>query len=100
MTIARTTVNWRLAVYVGGLVGGLLWAVLIGTALDESRSGALELTSLNWWRPIVSSAALLIVGAAAPAFARSIVLRSLGIALMIGALSGWVLIAAVALSVV
>ncbi len=93
----RTDVNWRLAVYVGGLVGGLLWAVLIGTALDENESGAMELISVNWWRPIVASAAVSIVGAAAAMFARSIVLRSLGIALMVGALSGWLLVAAVGL---
>jgi hypothetical protein len=93
-------VNWRLAVYVGGLVGGLLWAVLIGTALNETDSGAIELTSVNWWRPIMVSATVLIVGAAASMFARSIVSRSLGIGLMVGALSGWTLIIAVKLWVV
>lgn len=90
-------VNWRLAVYVGGLVGGVLWAVLIGTALNESDSGAIELTAVKWWRPIAASAAVLIVGAAASVFARSIVLRSLGIALSVGAFSGWTLVAAVTL---
>lgn len=40
--MSPAAVNWRLAVYVGGLVGGLLWAVLIGTALTETDSGAIE----------------------------------------------------------
>lgn len=98
--MSPAAVNWRLAVYVGGLVGGLLWAVLIGTALTETDSGAIELTSVNWWRPIMVSAAVLIAGAAASLFARSIVLRSLGIALAVGAFSGWTLITAVTLWVV
>lgn len=90
-------VNWRLAVYVGGLVGGVLWAVLIGTALNESDSGAIDLTSVNWWRPVMATAAVFVVGSAATVFARTIVLRSLGIALAVGALSGWTLVAAVTL---
>ena len=61
----RTDVNLRLAVYTGGLVGGLLWAVLVATAMNENASGAIVLTSVNWWRPIVVSAAVLIAGAAA-----------------------------------
>jgi hypothetical protein len=93
-------VNWRFALYFGGLLGGIVWAVLaasIISAQDGTGSTRLEITAGTWLLVLAVSVAVLIVGMVTVAIGRSIVLRSTGIGLAVSALAGWVMIAWIAL---
>ena len=92
----RAEINWRLALYSGALVGGVLWAVLAGRILGaENATDATQFTvsTANWWIIIATSGALFVAGVLAAGRSRGIVARSLGVALLISALSGWFMIA-------
>ena len=87
----RTDINWRLALYLGGLIGGLGWAVLAGMAFREQGESttAFEITFSGWWWAVGTSAVVLARGVITFRLAPSITVRSTGVALMISALSGW-----------
>lgn len=92
-------VNWRFALYFGGLLGGLVWAILASVALDALNSvRATDFTvPLNVWLIIGgTSLAILAVGANVAAIGRSITVRSAGIGIVVSALAGWVMIAWIA----
>jgi len=88
-------VNWRLALYSGGLVGGIMWAVLAAVVLDaQNGSGATRftVTAGSWLLILTVSVAVLMSGAVTAAVGRSVVVRSVGIGLAVSALAGWVMI--------
>ena len=96
-------VNWRFALYLGGLVGGITWAVLCSIAFDATnsvRATDFAVPSNVWLVMGGTSLAVLAVGAVLAAIGRSITVRSAGIGVAVGALSGWVIIAWVALQFV
>jgi hypothetical protein len=89
-------VNWRFALYLGGAVGGVTWAVLASVILDATNSvRATDFTvpSTVWLVIGGTSLAILVVGASIAAIGRSITVRSAGIGLAVSALAGWVMIA-------
>jgi hypothetical protein len=92
-------VNWRFALYFGGLLGGAIWAVLAASVMNaQDGTGAtrFSVSGGSWLVILAVSFAVLVVGTAITALGRSIVLRSAGIGLAICALSGWVMIAWIA----
>jgi hypothetical protein len=92
-------VNWRFAVYFGGLLGGAVWAVVAATVMNaQDGTGAtrFSVSGGSWLVILAASFAVLLVGTAVSALGRSIVLRSAGIGLAICALSGWVMVAWIA----
>jgi len=91
--MVRREMNWRLAMYVSALVGGALWGVLGGLALNDSFGDATEFTAHSWWWPVLASVAMLAAGAIMVLAAHTITLRSIGVALMLGAASGWYVVA-------
>lgn len=93
-------VNWRFALYFGGLLGGAIWAFMASAVLGASNSvRATDFTvPSNIWLVIGgTSLAILVVGLTLAAIGRSITLCSAGIGLVVAALSGWVMIGWVAL---
>jgi hypothetical protein len=93
-------VNWRFALYFGGLLGGAVWAVLAAHVINaQNGTGAtrFEVVTGNWLVVLAVSVAVLVLGTAIAAMGRSTVMRSAGIGLAICALSGWVMIAWIAL---
>jgi hypothetical protein len=89
-------VNWRFALYSGGLLGGVVWAVLAGiviNARDGVRTTGFSVPPSQWLIIGGTSLAILLAGAVLIVLARSIVLRSTGIGLVVSALAGWVMIA-------
>lgn len=96
-------VNWRLALYSGGLLGGIVWAVLaivVINARDGVRTTGFTIPPGQWLLMAGTSLAVLLAGALALLLGRSITLRSTGIGLVICALSGWVMIAWIAVQAV
>lgn len=92
-------VNWRFALYLGGLLGGAIWAVLASVVLDATNSvRATDFTvRTHVWLVIAgTSLALLVLGVIIAAIGRSITVRSTGIGLVVSALAGWVMIAWIA----
>jgi hypothetical protein len=94
----RPEVNWRLALYLAGLIGGSVWAVLAGMAFKQQgySATAFEITAGGWWLAVGTSASVLAFGIVAFYLARSITVRSVGIALMVSALSGWFAVGCIA----
>jgi hypothetical protein len=92
-------VNWRFALYLSALVGGVTWAVLASVVLDALNSvrGSDFTVPPNVWLVLGgTSLGVLLAGAVIAAIGRSITVRSAGIGFAVGALSGWVMIAWVA----
>jgi hypothetical protein len=92
-------VNWRFALYLGGLVGGIMWAILASVVLDALngvRTTDFRIPSNVWLVIGGTSLAILAVGATIAAIGRSITVRSAGIGLAVSALAGWVMIAWIA----
>ena len=88
-------VNWRFALYSGGLLGGVVWAVLASVVInarDGVRSTGFSIAPGQWLIVSGTSLTILIAGAALIFLGRSITLRSAGIGLVICALSGWVMV--------
>ena len=93
-------VNWRFALYLGGLLGGVVWAVLAASIInahDGTGSTGFVVAAGTWLLAVAVSVAVLVVGMLTAAVGRSIVLRSTGIGLVVCALSGWVMIAWISL---
>ncbi|MBB2993114.1 hypothetical protein FHR72_004621 [Mycolicibacterium iranicum] len=86
--IRRADVNWRLAVHLGALFGGVSWAMIGASWLAHTDGAAGAVASAGWVPVIVAAGAQLVLGAWTAAVARSIVVRSLGIALTVSATSG------------
>jgi hypothetical protein len=96
-------VNWRFALYCGGLLGGAMWAVLASIVLDATntvRARDFTVPSTVWVNLVATSLAILLAGTALIAFGRSITVRSAGVGLAICAVSGWVMIAWIAVQFV
>jgi hypothetical protein len=92
-------VNWRFALYLSALVGGITWAILASVVLDglnSARVGDFTVPPNVWLAIGATSLGVLVVGAAITAIGRSITVRSAGIGFAVGALSGWVMIAWIA----
>lgn len=89
-------VNWRFALYSGGLVGGVVWAVLASLVIDTQNDASAEgftVPSHLWLLIGGTSLAILVIGAIITASGRSVTVRSAGIGLGVSALAGWVMIA-------
>jgi hypothetical protein len=94
--------SWRLGIYCGAVLGGIFWGVVIlGTI--ATPDGAPWQTSMHAGQfhrmliPTVIWAALVIVGGAGIRLGRSRVVRSLGLALVIGLTCGWLILGSVVL---
>lgn len=90
--MSRADINWRLAVYTAGLFGGLLWGVLGGWALSDNDGGSTAFATHSWWHTVLVSVTVFLVGVPVTVLARGIVARSVGIALVVAALSGWLML--------
>jgi hypothetical protein len=94
--------SWRLGIYCGAVVGGIFWGVVILCTI-ATPDGAPWQTSMNAGQVhrmlIVTAiwAALVIVGGAGIWLGRSRVLRSLGLALVVGLTSGWLILGSIVL---
>jgi hypothetical protein len=92
-------INWRFALYLAALVGGAIWAVLASVVIDASNTGrATDFTVRpSVWLVIAgTSLAFLVLGVSIAAVGRSITVRGAGIGVAVSALSGWVMIAWIA----
>ena len=80
-----------MVIHLTALVGGVLWGVIGALALGGFFS---DTSGPATWSPAVVSSAV-VFGAGVIAFmsARTITVRSVGIAAMVGALSGWYVLA-------
>ena len=91
-------VSWRLGVYCGGILGGLIWGCValftIGVPGDQSQHDAVDGSRLLLAAVICT--ACLIAGWCLLVFGRMRVLRGLGLALIIGPPSGWLIVASLA----
>jgi hypothetical protein len=89
--------SWQFGIYCGAVVGGIFWGAVILFTI-ATPDGAPWQTSMNAGQVhrmlIVTAiwAALVIVGCAGIRLSRSRVVRSLGLALVVGLSSGWLIL--------
>lgn len=89
----RREINWRLVIHVAALIGGVLWGALGALAIGQAVTDTTGSGAANWWPAVVSSVLVLAGGVITSVSARSIAVRSMGIAAIVGALSGWYVLA-------
>ncbi|MBB3604621.1 CHASE2 domain-containing sensor protein [Mycolicibacterium sp. BK556] len=98
MTEQRSGIQYRLAVFFGAVLGGVYWG-LLSTLVTAHEHGP---THRGWMTPadlltfVATSALTLFVGCALLLLLRSLV-RTVGLALVLCALSGWIVVGTVAL---
>jgi hypothetical protein len=90
-----TAVSWRIGVYAGAALGGAIWGAValstVGAAGDQAQHDAVD-----GGRLLVAAAVCLglaIVGAGVLRFGRGRAVRGIGLALLVGSWSGWLIAA-------
>jgi hypothetical protein len=91
--------NWRLAVYGGGLLGGVIWGLValftVGAVGNQAQHDAVD-----GGRLLLSAAVCAvmgIVGVCLLRFGRGRSLRGIGVALIAGPTGGWLIVASLAI---
>jgi hypothetical protein len=87
-------ISWRLGVYGGAIIGGLLWGA-IAAATIGAPGNDVHLHEIAGPRLLIAagvSLTLVVIGIALLWAGRHRLLRGLGVALMIGPLSGWLVL--------
>jgi hypothetical protein len=90
----RGGISWRLGVYGGAIIGGLLWGAIAAATVGAPGNDA-HLHDIGGPRLLIAagvSLTLVVIGIALLWASRHRLLRGLGVALMIGPLSGWLVL--------
>lgn len=78
-------VNWRRALYLGALLGGIMWGAIAVGAHQGKGDSIFEVTAGLWVVMLASTLTMLLAGVVLAVLKRSTV----GLALVIAPLSGW-----------
>jgi hypothetical protein len=94
--------SWRLGIYCGAVLGGIFWgvAILCTIATPDGAPWQTPMHASQVHRLLIATAiwaALAIVGGASIWLGRGRVVRSLGLALVVGLTSGWLILGSVVL---
>jgi hypothetical protein len=91
-------VSWRLGVYCGAILGGLVWGCValftIGAPGDQAQHDAVDAGRLLL--AAIACLVCLIAGGCLLAFCRIRVLRGLGLSLLAGPVGGWLIVGSLA----
>jgi predicted exporter len=94
----RDLVSWRVGVYCGAVLGGLVWGCVslftIGAPGDQAQHDAADGSRLLLAALVCLTC--MVAGGCLLAFGRVRVLRTLGISLSVGPLGGWLIVASLA----
>jgi hypothetical protein len=92
------SVNWRLGMYLGAVLGGLGWGVValltIGAPGDQAQHDAVDGTRLLIAAVVCIACAA--AGGCLLAFGSLRTLRGVGLALLVGPMGGWLIVASLA----
>ena len=91
----RGSVHWPAALCFGAITGGALWGVLAGLLLGTALVDELR-PNTKWLIVAAASSAPLVLGGLTVAFAASVRVRSVGVGSIVCAVSGWMMLAWVA----
>jgi len=91
----RGSVHWPFALCFGAITGGALWGVLAGLLLGTPLVDELR-PNTKWLIVAAASSAPLVLGGLTVAFAASVRVRSVGVGSIVCAVTGWMMLAWVA----